>query len=74
MEKYKTGDVTISTHGAVRIYVNEDGVAGYFFAKNDKPIFILNPKGLDKVPGEPVVCTVEDVINAVLQTYGKEVR
>lgn len=77
MAKYKTGDITVDSN-AVRLYVVEDGITGYFHFTEDSPaafLFRADSSGLlEKTTAEPVVCSLDDLLHAVLQTYGKEIR
>ena len=76
--QYKTGDVTF-VHGTFRIYVNEESVKGYFHYTKDNPVFIHHKNKVDtwymeKVSDEKVICTIDDIMKALVETYGKEVR
>ena len=77
MDKYKTGDVTVTSH-CVRLYVVENGISGYFhWSKGSPTTFLhrtLDSEMLNKAPSEPVMCSIDDLLQAVWQTYGKEIR
>lgn len=79
MDKYKTGDVTISKE-FVRIYIcDPDGISGYFvWCSNNRACVFVRHKddstSLWKSEYEPVVCHLTSVMEALFNTYGNKVR
>ena len=76
---YKTGDVTFTDGGYIRIYLNERDICGYFFSSGEGrgAVFIERKPDCDSLyaaPSEPVICTIDDVMEAIRATYGKEIR
>ncbi len=78
-EYYKTGDITLTKDGFMRIYIREvNQKCGYFFKKEDAQAHFVAHKSdsvaLVKNTSEPVITTLDDVMEAIRATYGKEIR
>lgn len=80
MSEYSTGDVTCTDSCAVRVYVNEPTLRGYFFTRDDSSVSFINrtadkdKRGVAKIDTEPVVCTLLDIARVIRETHGKEIR
>jgi hypothetical protein len=76
---YKTGDITLSDSGYLRIYIREDDTQCGFFLKlegKQSHFFkhVSDSVALVKNTSEPVITTLDDVMEAIRAAYGKEIR
>jgi hypothetical protein len=75
---YKTGDVTLTVDGLLRIYIREEKTCGYAFKTKGSPAhFVVQRRdspSLMKNSAEPVITSLDDVMEAIRATYGKEIR
>jgi hypothetical protein len=75
---YKTGDITLSDSGYLRIYIREDDTqCGFFLKLEGKQSHFfkhVSDLALKKSTLEPVITTLDDVMEAIRAAYGKEIR
>jgi hypothetical protein len=77
-EYYKTGYITVTKDGLIRIYVNEHDTCGYFFSSDGADTVFIEREAqhssMLKNACEPTMCTIDDVMKAIRTTYAKEIR